>query len=123
MRVTPQKGEALYEVKDWEAILKDSVITNIVIAKNVTVAFRNKTNKALTPKYKIKFYNAYGFLLGTDQVFSRLTYMEPKDLGSVKLHFDWYPIEKILRHTTVDLPSDFKTVKWIIISESNTQLK
>jgi hypothetical protein len=128
MKVIPQKSEILYEVKDGEVVVTDSIITNIIITKNVTVAYRNKTKASLKPEFKIKFYNAYGLLLGKDDVgsssisFGSDTRMEPKEISSEKLSFTWYPIENILLNTSIQLPADFKSVKWIIISESNTQL-
>ena len=126
-KVEAAKGEILYLVEDDEVVVKDSIITNIIITKKVTVAYRNKTTKSLTPKYKIRFYNAYGFLLGEDKVgnailFGSSTYMEPKEISSEKLYFDWYPLDNILQHSNIEIPNDFKKIKWIIISESNTQL-
>ena len=128
-KISAKRGQLVYQVIDNEVVLKNNVITNIVFSDKVTVAYRNRTSKSLKPRYEISFYNAYGLLLGSDKVGSSLglfggsTYMKPNELSSEKLLFDWLPIAKVFEQSNIELPDDYKVVKWVVISNSNTALK
>lgn len=121
-------GELLCEVKNGEISLKSNIIKNIVLTDKVTVAYKNLSKKEMKPRYHIHFYNAYGLLLGKDEVgkamsmFGASTYMKPNEIASERLYFDWYPIESILKYSDILIPDDFTKAKWVVISNSNTSV-
>lgn len=129
IKICVEEGEYLYECVDGEVTVKDNLIRLMYIGKNVSVSYRNMTDKVMKPKYAVRFYNKYGLLMGKDKVGNTIrvlgsnTRMEPKEVSSEKLHIVWYPLADILQNT--DLPyksaEDLADVKWVVISDTNTK--
>jgi len=124
----PQTNDGtLYEVKDNEILINDKLITLIAFGKNISAAYRNKTDKRIKPKYTIKIYNPYGMLIGKKEVgkgmslFGSSTYMEPGEVSSEKIHLDDFPLKEILENSKVKVPEDILTKKWVVISNTNTK--
>lgn len=125
-------------VSDTEAffpVTKDGVQVNgevirefAISGDRVTVAYKNATEDALSPKYTIKIYNRYGIMIGSDEVSVGLLggspRLEPGDVGGEKLHIEWVELDSIFKHSTAGaLPEDFRSAKWLSISASNSKVE
>ena len=117
------EGNFVYQVKDGEATIKGELLDRVLIGKNVTVTYRNKTNESLRPSYTIKFYNKYGLLIGKEKVGSSSladNLIGPEEVSSESIHFERYNITEILEQTDVRVNEDFNNIHWIVISDSNS---
>ena len=130
-RAAPPKSntEVFFEVSKGEALINGEVIREFAIGKNrVTVAYKNTTEKRLSPKYTIRIYNRYGLLLGSDDVSSGLLggspHLEPGDIGGDQLHVEWTDLNAIFNHSSMgDLPDDFQHARWLSIADSNSKVE
>ena len=118
-------GERSYSVADGEANVNDELIRRFTIGrKSVTASYRNPREKATAPEYTIRLYNAYGLLLGEDTVrssmFGSTPYVNPGDVATQDLHIKWLPLDRIFEKAKATLPTDWRTVVWVVISDSNT---
>ena len=127
---TPRVGKAayLYEIKDNEVLVNDQLITLFAISKDgISASYRNKTDAKMKPKYSIAVYNAYGLLLGEDEVGRGMsllgsnTYMEPGEVSAEKIHLDEYPLNEILKNSSIAIPDDLMEMKWIVLFNTNTK--
>lgn len=125
---TVGENEYLYTIKNNEVLVNDQLITLFAFSKGgISVSYRNKTAEKTKPEYTIDVYNAYGMLIGTDEVgassisFGSSTYMEPGAVSSEKIYLDEYPLKKILENTGIKLPADLMTMRYIVISKTNTK--
>jgi hypothetical protein len=123
-----EKNEYLYEIKDKEIIINDKLITLFAFSKDgISVSYRNKTDKAQKPKYIFKAYNQYGMLVGVCDVgnsivfFGPSTRMEPGAVSSEKLHLKPFPLDEILKYANIQIPTDLKTMKWVVLSKTNSK--
>ena len=115
----------IYEVIEGEATVKGSLIDRVLVGKNVTVTYRNKTSESLRPGYLIKFYNQYGVMIGKKKIgsFSLTDLMVgPEEVASESIAFERYNITEILEHSDVRIKEDFDKIKWVVISESNSEV-
>ena len=122
------ENEYLYEIKDNEIMVNDKLITLFAFSKDgVSASYRNKTDKKKKPKYTFKVYNTYGILIGSKELggssfgFGSSTYMEPGAVSSEKIHLKPFPLDEILKHANVEIPSDLLEMKWVVISNTNTR--
>ncbi|MGJ8673330.1 hypothetical protein [Rubritalea sp.] len=111
-------GEYLYEIKEGEAFVNDELITLFAIGKeDVSVAYRNKTEKKKKPSYTIEIYNAYGLMIASKEVGKSVallgpsTYMEPNAVSAEKIYLDKFPLLEILGNTNIQIPEDLMTMK------------
>ncbi len=123
-----EKNEYLYEIKDKEIMVNDKLITLFAFSKDgISVSYRNKTEKAEKPKYTFKAYNQYGMLIGECSVgnsiimFGPSTSMEPGAVSSEKLTLKPFPLDEILKHANIELPTDLRTMKWVVLSKTNSK--
>ncbi|QQL44963.1 hypothetical protein [Sulfuriroseicoccus oceanibius] len=120
-------GTTLIEVTNNEARVENNIIREFAIGKNITVAYKNTTEKTVFPKYTLKAYNRYGLLLGEKSVgggliFSSGPSLDPGALGGDTIYFDWIDLEAIFSNSSLELPADFSQIKWLAISDSNTAI-
>jgi hypothetical protein len=121
--------EAFFSVTKDGAQVNGEVIREFAISGDrVTVAYKNATDEALSPKYTIKIYNRYGIMIGSDEVSAGLLggspRLEPGDVGGDKLHVEWVDLDSIFKHSSAGtLPEDFKRAKWLSISASNSKVE
>lgn len=121
------EGEYLYEIANEEILVNDRLITLFAFSKDgISVSYRNKTDDAKKPIYTFNVYNAYGMLIGTEKLgtsslFGSSTYMEPGAVASEKVYLEPYPLDQILEHTSVEIPEDLMTMKWVVLSDTNTK--
>ena len=116
----------VFEVVKGEATVKGELINRVLVGKNVTVTYRNKTSESVRPSYLIRFYNQYGVMIGKKKVgsFSLTDLMVgPEEVASESIAFERYNISEILEHSDVRIKEDFDTIKWVVISESNSEVK
>lgn len=124
------EGERAFEFIDGEADVNDQLIRRFAIGgRELTASYRNRGEEKLRPKYTARLYNAYGFLLGEDSV-GRSTLiislgnsvgrMEPGEVASEKLRVEWFPLQRIMAKSKVELPDDWNVVKWVVLTDANT---
>lgn len=119
--------EEFFKVADGEAKIEGHVIKLFVIKPQyLTASYKNNSNKSLFPKYTVKIYNRYGYLLGSDKVgvslFRGSPKLEPGDVGGDKIHIKLVDLKGVFKHTQLELPADFFTTEWVSLSASNTKL-
>lgn len=90
----------------------------------VDVYYKNTTSVSVSPKYTIRLYNPYGILMGGAQVPSNETIPETKLRPRAEEATSLMPritkLDTLFRHTNFKAyPSDFFSVSWISISDSN----
>lgn len=115
----------VFEVLEGEATVKGSLIDRVLVGKNVTVTYRNKTSEPVRPVYQIKFYNRYGVMIGKKKVgsFSLTDLMVGADeVASEAIAFEKYNITEILEHSDVRIKDDYEQIKWVVISDANSEL-
>ncbi len=77
------------------------------------------------PRYVVRVYNRYGYLLGSDKVgggWSGYNILEPGDVGGERVNLDLVDIAGVFRHTGLVLPKDFFEASWLSLSACNTKL-
>ena len=121
-----EEGETAYVIEDGEATINDDLIRRIAVGQErVTATYRNRTDKKKRARYTIELYNQFGLLLGDCDVgraiFGGSGYISPGDVGSERLHITWFPLDRILMKSAATLPDDWKTVKWVVIKDTNTR--
>ena len=126
LRPAIAENEYLYEIKDNEVLVNDKLIRLVEFDNGgVRVSYRNKTSKPMRPEYTFKIYNSYGMLIGAHStiggVFGGTKLMEPRSVGSEKIHLKRFPLDEILKHTNVEIPEDLLEMKWILISNTNSR--
>ena len=121
------EGEISFVIEDGEATVNEELIKRISVGRDkVTASYRNKGKAAKRPRYTIRLYNQYGFLLGEDTVGNSISFfggvgnIEPDDVATEDLTIEWLPLDRIMEKSKVRLPDDWQSVKWVVISESNT---
>ena len=112
------KKDKFYPVTKREVAVNDPLIRELVIAKNhVTVSYKNTTQRSISPKYTLKIYNRYGFLIASKKVSSSLfggsPRLEPGDVGGDKISIEWIDMETVFKFTNITLPKDFLQPCWI----------
>ena len=120
------KGEASYVVEDGEATVDDDLIKRIGVGrKKVTASYRNRTDERKRAKYTIELYNEYGLLLGEDDaggaIFGGAGSIEPGDVGTERLHIEWFPLDRLFEKSAIQLPENWQVVKWVVIKDTNTR--
>ncbi len=99
----------------------------VVKPEYLTVSYKNDSKESLFPKYTVRIYNRYGYLLGSEKVGVSIIGGSPKleigDVGGDKVHLDLVDIASVFRHTTLDLPADFLDVAWVSLADANTKLE
>ena len=124
-KIVVPAGAYLYEIINGEATIKGELITRVLVGKNVTATYRNNTNEALRPSYLIRFYNPYGIMVGRKKVGSVSTtdlLISPKEVASEAIVFEKYSVKEALEFSNIKASDDFDTIKWIIISDSNSSI-
>ncbi len=92
----------------------------------MTVSYRNRGDETKRPRYSLRFYNGHGLLLGEKTVRGRVGLLgsdpsvDPGEMATTDLDVDWLPLDRITARSNMELPSDWRAVKWIVISDSNT---
>ena len=98
----------------------------VVKPEHLTASYKNDGKKDVIPKYMVKIYNRYGYLLGSDRVggslFGGSSLLEPGDVGGEKIRMEMVDITAIFKHTKLELPDDFFSPAWVSLSASNTKL-
>jgi predicted DNA-binding antitoxin AbrB/MazE fold protein len=122
-----EAGEVVFLVQDGEANVNDELIRRIAVGSDkVTASYRNQGTEAKRPRYTIRLYNQHGLLIGenvvgnTSLLFGGVGPIKPGDVATEDMRVSWLPLDRIVRKSTIALPKDWKTVKWVVISESNT---
>ena len=116
-------NERLYRIKDGTASINDLVIIEFSVRDDVSVAYKNKTGDDIGPKYTVRIYNRYGFLLTEEEEEPSAfggSYLDPGELGGDTLHVDWIPLTKIFSQTRYQLPADFDKPWWLMPANNNT---
>lgn len=125
---TPKSAdEEFFKVVNGEAKVEGHVIKLLVVKPEyLTASYKNDSNDSLFPKYTVRIYNRYGYLLGSDKVGVSIIGGSPKleigDVGGDKIHLDLVDVASVFKHTKLDLPADFFDVAWVSLAETNTQL-
>jgi len=119
--------EEFFKVASGEAKIEGHIIKLFVIKpKYLTASYKNDSNKSLFPKYTVRVYNRYGYLLGSDKVGVSLlggsSKLEVGDVGGEKVRLDLIDIVNVFKHTKLDLPADFFDAVWVSLAASNTKL-
>jgi len=115
----------VFNVIKGEATVQGNLIDRVLIGKNVTVTYRNKTSESIRPSYVIRFYNHYGVMIGKKKVgsFSLTDLMVgPEEVASESIAFEKYNVTEILEHSDVRIKEDFDAIKWVVLSDSNSDL-
>jgi len=120
------EGEAPYVVEEGEATVNDDLIKRIAVGREkVTATYRNRTDARRQAKYTIELYNEYGLLLGEGNagkaIFGGAGSIEPGDVGTERLHIEWFPLDRMFKKSPVPLPEDWRVVKWVVIKDTNTR--
>jgi hypothetical protein len=121
------EGEEFFKVTEGEAKVDGHVIKLFVIKPEyLTASYKNESKKALFPKFTVRTYNRYGYLLGSDKVgeslFGGSPQLEAGDVGGEKITLDIVDIAGVFKHTLLKLPSDFFDVAWVSLADANTKL-
>lgn len=90
----------------------------------MAVFSKNTTPEAVSPQYVIRFYNAYGIMMGGVQVSADEKTPDSKispGAESIKTHHPRITrLETLFRHTNLTTyPTDFFSISWLSISNSN----
>ena len=118
--------EYLFEVKEGEVDVSGELIDSILVGKNITVVYRNRTEGNLTPAFNLQCFNSYGMLLAEVKVkhsFGSKYNIGPGEVISENILLSKYPIKKILERSAVEPGEGADTVKWLLISNINSSLK
>lgn len=120
-KIVAPVGAVIYEVKDNEVTIQGQFIDRVLIGKNVTITYRNKTDKHIIPGFNIRFYNGYGLMIASKKI-SGLNLevdkmLEPGDVGSDVFPLEKYPIQEIFELSDIKVSEDLNKIKWIMISE------
>lgn len=118
------KGEKFYLVADGEAKVEGAVIQVIVVKpEHLSVSYKNKTDEALFPRYKVKVYNRYGCLIGSGSVgvsiFGGSSQLEPGDVGGEKISLTLVETDAVFEHAALERPKDYSEAAWVAVSENN----
>ena len=66
-----------------------------------------------------------GLLLGEGDagkaIFGGAGSIEPGDVGTERLHIEWFPLDRMFKKSAVPLPEDWRVVKWVVIKDTNTR--
>lgn len=114
--------EQVFKVEDNSVIFSHSAIREMAFGEDMTVAYKNTTNSSLSPKFVLKIYNQYGFLLSEKKVGGSLfggLHLKKGELGGDKIYLDWIDYKEAFKHSNFVLPEDFSTISWISISKAN----
>jgi hypothetical protein len=119
--------EEFFKVTDGEANVEGHVLKLFVVKPDyLTASYKNDSKKVLFPKYTVKTYNRYGYLLGSDKVgasmFGGSPQLEAGDVGGEKITLDIVDVAGVFKHTLQKLPSDFFEVAWVSLADTNTRL-
>ena len=119
--------EEFFKVTGGEAKVDGHVIKLFVIKPDyLTASYKNESKKAIFPKFTVRTYNRYGYLLGSDKVGASILggspQLEPGDVGGDKITLDIVDIAGVFKHTLIKLPSDFFDVAWVSLADTNTSL-
>lgn len=122
--------ETVYEVKDGEATVNGVLIKRFSVGgKKVTASYQNKSVNTMRPCYSIELYNARGILLGEDTTsytpglfLGGPGCIDPGEVGSEERCVTWYPVDRILSKSAMPLPTDWKTVKWILLKDNDPRI-
>lgn len=119
--------EEFFKVTKGEAKVEGHIIKILVIKPDyITASYKNDSKKSIYPKYTVKTYNRYGYLLGGEEVgvslFGGSSRLEVGDVGGEKIHLDIVNITEIFKHTLLNLPDDFLDVAWVSLADTNTRL-
>lgn len=90
----------------------------------LVIIYKNTTPEAVSPKYVIRFYNAYGILMGGVRVPADEKTPEAKissGVEGIKVHEPRITsLDSLFRNTNMTAyPADFFSVSWLSISDSN----
>lgn len=124
-RAPESEGEEFFAVKDGEAVISGEVIKLVVVKpEHLTASYKNDGEEKVLPKYTVRIYTRYGFLLGSKKVgaslFGGSTTLEPGDVGGEKINLELIDLVAIFQHTRLELPDDFLKAAWVSFSDSNT---
>lgn len=91
----------------------------------LSVFYENTTAKSISPKYTIRLYNPFGILLGGLQVpedgETPEALIAPGAEGIKSLTARISRLDSLFRHADIKgYPADFFSVKWLSISDANT---
>lgn len=91
------------------------------------VIYENKSPQAVSPKFTVRFYNAYGILMGgvrvPEDAENPPTGILPGAAGATALTPRITRLESMFRHSTLkDYPQGFFSIRWVSISDANTKL-
>jgi|GEM_PF-1771505 hypothetical protein len=119
--------EEFFKVVNGESKVEGHVIKQLVVKPEyLTASYKNDSKESLFPKYTVRIYNRYGFLLGSGRVgagfFSGSPKLEMGDVGGEKIHLDLVDIAPVFKHTKLELPEDFFNVAWVSLADTNTKL-
>ena len=121
------KGESAFVVEGGEATINDGLIKRIAVGnKTVTASYLNSGQEAKRFEYTIRLYNRYGLLLGEDTVGNVLLILggvgsiKPGDVATEELTVTWFPLDRVTSKSRIPLPDDWRTVKWVVLSDTNT---
>lgn len=119
--------EEFFKVTDGEAKVEGHVLKLFVIKPDyLTASYKNDSKKTIFPKYTVRTYNRYGYLLGSDKVgasmFGRSQQLEAGDVGGEKITLDIVDVAGVFKHTLQKLPSDFFDITWVSLANTNTTL-
>lgn len=119
-------NEQAYLLKDGETEIEDNLIRRISVGLNeVTASYRNLGDQSRRPKYAIRLYNSYGLLLGEDSIGEGIfsgSYVDPGEVATDELNIEWFPLDRIFEKGNINLPENWKEVKWVVIAGSNTKI-
>lgn len=119
--------EEFFQVNDGECKIEGHVVKLFVVKPEyLTASYKNDSKKALFPKFTVRTYNHYGYLLGSDNVGASMLGGSPQldtgDVGGEKIIMDLVDVAGVFKHALAKLPSDFFEVAWISLSDTNTRL-
>lgn len=125
---TPKSAEEeFFKVTDGEVKVEGHVLKLFVVKSDyLTASYKNDGKKAIFPKYTVRTYNRYGYLLGSRKVgvsmFGGSPQLEAGDVGGEKITLEMVDIAGVFKHTLQTLPADFFGVAWVSLGEANTKL-
>lgn len=119
--------EEFFKVTGGEAKVEGHVIKLFVVKPEyLTASYKNDSKKALYPKFTVRTYNRYGYLLGSEKIGDSLFGGSPElgagDVGGEKITLEIVDIAGLFKHTSLKLPSDFFDVAWVSLAGANTKL-
>ncbi len=123
-KLTAPAGGAIYEVTDNEAIVHEELIDRILIGKNVTITYRNKTVKPIVPVFRIRFYDSYGLMVASKKIgeenLKKNNMLGAGEVGSDVFSLETLSTAEIFEYSNLRLSEGVSSkIKWILISDIN----